>query len=131
MLTRLYKLQSLASKKWVKNTMAVATLAVVMALFIFPDVSFAKVPSSTSDITKKSLDSTVGKVIRNIVNFLAAIAGVFFVGKLIMDGIKLAFSSGNPGARAEAIHGILWSLVGCACALGAVLLVGVVLGWVS
>lgn len=109
----------------------IAVFLMVVIFFMVPDVSFAApndVPNSTSDISAMDLNSTVGGIIRKVVNFAAIIAGVIFVGFLIRDGIKLAGSSGNPQSRAEAIHGIMYSLLGCLFALGATIFVGVVIG---
>lgn len=121
--------------KWKLNkkqlTIIAALFITAMIFFVLPDVSFAAghgVPNSTSDIASQDLNNTVGGIIRKIVNFAAVIAGVIFVGFLIRDGIKLAGSGGNPQARAEAIRGIVYSLLGCLCSIGASVLVGVVIG---
>lgn len=112
--------------KWL--VIAVLVFAAVI-FFVWPDMSHAAdVPDSTSDIKSQDLDSTVGGLIRKIVNFAAIIAGVIFVGFLIRDGIKLAGSSGNPQTRSEAVRGIIYSLLGCLCAVGASIFVGVVIG---
>lgn len=119
------------SNKKVLAAIVLTAVAFSFILLLVPEMTHAApsdVPRSTSDITSRSLDSTVGNIIRKIVNFIALIAGVIFVGMLIRDGIKLAGSSGNPHARSEAIRGIMFSLIGCLVAIGAPILIGVVIG---
>lgn len=123
----------LASIKQNKVQWMIIAAIVFAAVFFFvwPDITHAaggNVPNSTSDIKQQDLNKTVGGIIRKVVNFAAIIAGVIFVGFLIRDGIKLAGSSGNPQMRAEAIRGIIYSLLGCLCAIGASIFVGVVIG---
>lgn len=120
------------------NRRLTRTILLVMAAVVFsfvfialPENAFAapgNVPDSTKDIKQQDLNKTIGNIIRKIVNFIATIAGVVLVGLLIKDGIKLAGSSGNPSARSEAITGIMYSLIGGLVALGAVILVGVIVG---
>lgn len=111
----------------------IAVSLTVMILFLMiPETIFAEtVPDQTSDIESRDLDSTIGSVIKTIIRFLAGIAGVILLGKLVFDGMKLMTSSGNPQTRTEAIHGIMWSLGGGIVAIGAYVFAGVIVGFVE
>ncbi|MFD1363114.1 hypothetical protein [Lentibacillus salinarum] len=108
-----------------------AVFSTAMILFMMPDTVLASVPDGTSDITSRDLDSTIGEIVKTIIQFLAAIAGVILLGKLILDGMKLIGSSGNPQTRTEAIYGIMWSLAGGILAIGASVFAGVIVGLVE
>ncbi|MFD1362734.1 hypothetical protein [Lentibacillus salinarum] len=109
-----------------------AVFSTAMILFMMPDiVQAASVPDQTSDITSRDLDSTVGEIVKIIIRFLAGIAGVILLGKLVLDGMKLIGSSGNPQTRTEAIHGIMWSLAGGILAIGASVFAGVIVGLIQ
>lgn len=68
------------------------------------------------------------RLIDDVVSFIAGLAAAVFTIIFIVYGFKLAGSSGNPQARANAITGMWWSGLGALLAFGAVGIANVLKG---
>src|SRR5699024_1104522 len=108
-------------------SLSVSILFLMILETIFADI----VSVQMLHIESRDLDSTISSVIKTIIRFLAGIADVILLAKLVFDGMKLMTSSGNPQTRTEAIHGIMWSLGGGIVAIGAYVFAGVIVGFVE
>ena len=64
----------------------------------------------------------------NLASFIAGLAGICFTIAFIIYGIKLAGSAGNPPARANAIAGPWWTVIGAIVSFGAYFIVDMLKG---
>lgn len=68
-----------------------------------------------------------GSQIRTILSFVFAIVGVMALIYLIIAGFRLTTSLGNPEALKDARQSVIFAAVGLAVALGAEIIINVVL----
>lgn len=127
------KKDGMAFKMWLAELMSQVFLqtghAIVIVLyFAFLNVSISGKGGLFSDAKLGSIKNNVEAVLDPVLAFIVAIGGVVAVGALMLNGIRLAGSSGNPSARASAIKGIQYSLIGCLICIGAVIVVNLVRG---
>ncbi|HEX7066204.1 MAG TPA: hypothetical protein VF199_14140 [Bacillales bacterium] len=75
-----------------------------------------------------ALGQSVRVVLDPVLKFLITIGGVVAIGALMLNGMRLSMSAGNPAARVQALKGVQLSLIGGLLCVGAVVAVNVLRG---
>src|SRR5699024_9279171 len=127
---------SQAFKTWLSELLSQTFIQTAHAIVIVLYLAFLNASNNnealfTHDEAVTILGSGTQSILEPVLTFLIGIGGVVGVGALTYNGLKLALSSGNPQARAEAIKSIRNSIIGCFIAVGAVIIVSVIRGLMS
>lgn len=72
--------------------------------------------------------SGIWDVMKAIINVLLVLAGIAAVIVIIVAGIQMATSQGDPGKVAKAKNAILYAIIGLVVAVGAFMIVNFVIG---
>jgi len=70
----------------------------------------------------------ISLLIGNIMKFISGLAGTAFTIAFIIYGFKLATSSGNPAARANAVTGLWFTALGAIISFGAPFIISMLQG---
>ncbi|MBQ3430799.1 hypothetical protein IJG20_01685 [Candidatus Saccharibacteria bacterium] len=115
---------------------AVLMIVGVLGWVLVPKGAFASDPvcSSTSGVDRElreaagcSNTDTIKSPIRSVVNTLLWVVGVLAVIMIIVSGLKMTTSAGNPGAVQKAKQTLIYALVGLVIAVLAYAIVNFVL----
>lgn len=102
--------------------------AIVIVLYLA--FSYASIYGKGSLLNRSdgSIGWSISQVVDPILSFLISIGGVVAVGALILNGIRLSMSNGNPTLRTNAMRGIKLSLIGGGICIGSVIVVDILRG---
>ena len=84
-----------------------------------------------SKITTTLPNVDTNQALQNVISWILGIAGMLAVVMIIVSGIQMTTSAGNPGAVTKAKNTLTWSIVGLVIVVMAYAIVSFVIGRVS
>jgi len=108
----------------------ISTIAAALASLALPQRAWAAVEVIKQDQLPAALKDgpTVEDLIRNAISILIWVAGIASVIVIVVGGIMLITSSGNPDSTRKAKNAILYAIIGLIIALLAFAIVQAVYG---